>query len=424
MDAHVSDPLNVFVALEEFRRCLEDMICQESEHRPDCHCAILLRLYGSRTYHCDQHFCYAYKKGFDSKTTRDQHSKIYQRTHKCPELNCVFAEIGFHSLGELNKHNSQAHPSQKPSDHLLDGHGSSDLSRMPLADRVQVLRDAVTEDRLDYVNELVNAQNVHEYGHIIINIAVHKASPAMLSLLLDLTKWPYLQLLAVALETRNLPNIKLLLSRGADMSTEGFFGQKISDEKYSDPRIRGSTIVETGYIRALSSWDSTLMRYLVNECHVVIPSVLKHVGNIFANPAIQGDTYEEAITRFNEIKQWIPWPEAYTEGLKQAILYGIVASVRICVENGADVNVRDRKTGLLQKAIMRIRSVKSSERMSCVKLLLQYGAKPNDKDSVVSVPKGKEKQIFRGIEHVEEYFGCPWDEIVSRIEGGEDPVAK
>ncbi|KAI2624405.1 hypothetical protein GGR54DRAFT_629674 [Hypoxylon sp. NC1633] len=416
------DPLNLFSARRTFRRNLESMVCEEPHHRPSCRCESLKRLYGTRIYHCDQHFCYAYQNGFQSMVDRSRHLEIHRRPHKCSVANCLFADVGFRDATELQRHTSAAHASQ-----IFSGNASDSTVSLiqPSADMHQILEDAVRLGDTESIKQIILREGFAKpylRARYIMQLASWNSSPEVLSLFLNEFKHKSDMesldtLLAYALEGENLPNIKLLLSQGANMAASEIIISGLPDAKR--PR---SEFKQNGYVRALSLWNPDLMALLVNECHVDFPTELKKAGQIFANAAILGASIDDARRRFNGIKQYIIWPETYANGVASAANLGTVDSVRICLENGGDPNSIEHPNSIEKRTRKEGRSalhfaVKRGSRTGAeiVKVLLQYGADPEGKGSE------KMKNLV-GMKKIEKLFGCGWDEVVRRTRAGEDLV--
>ncbi|KAI1103967.1 hypothetical protein F4804DRAFT_211097 [Jackrogersella minutella] len=422
-DSSLNDPLKVLLARRNFRRRLEDMLCQESYHTSGCHCDDLKRLYGQKLYHCDQYFCYAYIRGFESKRARDQHSTLHQRPHKCSAASCLFAEVGFGDLKELQRHVDAAHCSQMTEEDLSD---PPLLSIQLSNDKINILRDAVALDQAQLVKELLGQDISWEYETYsgIVSLASWRASTETLSYLLDsVEKHPYyhnpiytldLQYsLAIALEVENLPNIKVLLSHGAKMSRRATINTSLF-EKIPQGRTYKINYSMTGYMRALSLWSPDLIAYLVNECHVEFPAQIENSEYIFEDPAIWKVTVDEARKRFSGIKQYIIWPEAYARGVASATARGCVLGARICLENGGDPDGVDGQTSRLGwTALHHAVRLASKDSAQIVKLLLQHGVNLEQHVNVRA-------QKFKTMKKIERWFGFEWEEIVRRIQAGED----
>ncbi|KAI0387921.1 hypothetical protein F5Y04DRAFT_274777 [Hypomontagnella monticulosa] len=420
MDCSTNDPMNIFYARRRFRQTLENMICRESGHTSDCRCELLRRMYGTKIYHCDQRFCYAYRNAFESHLERDQHLEIHQRPHKCCEVGCLFGEIGFRDITELQRHVSTAHSSLAP------GEESDNLMTVtrPLTNKFEALIDAIVLGSTESVKTLFTLCSQRHQRHALY-LACWKGSSDILSILLDQSRCcdndaAMANALAVALEGTNLPNIKLLLSRGADMSIRttlpSYDREGVGDFakiKHQTPRkAYGESSFDTysGYTRALSQWDPHLINYLVDECQVTFPISLPDSHNIFRLPAIGTATLEEARERLNEIRKYIIWPEAYTNGITAGVnsRNGIV--VRLCLENGGDPN-NDSASGSSPLYLAALSGTREGAKI--VKLLLHYGAKLGEKE------EARIRKLL-GLKKVEELFGLKWDEIVQRIRAGED----
>ncbi|KAI1386580.1 uncharacterized protein F4822DRAFT_431452 [Hypoxylon trugodes] len=406
-DSSIYDPLRIFLARRRFRQNLEKVSCES-----------LRPLYGRQIYHCDQYFCHAYRTGFETDADRDRHLRIHQRPNKCPRPDCMFTEIGFRSTSELQSHTLAAHSSGIPIED--ESHSSISLAEL-LEDEYSILKDAVTLDNEELVKVLLS-RGVADRRYLfneLIRFAAWKASSDTLSHLLDYndsyTITPLEQLLAYALEGENLPNIKLLLSRGANMTSSTYIDWKESATKIEQiPEKRaGMHGSYTGYIRALSLWNPDTMAFLINECHVNMPTQIDSLGDIFKYPAILAATPDEARRRFSAIKRYIIWPETYTQGIPSAVLGGNVVSLRICLENGGDPDVYF--TGRHYGYNVLCYSVKLGTKLGAevVKALLEWEADPNKKTQTKPIRSAKE---FAGMKKIEKYFGMGWEDIVHKIQ--------
>ncbi|KAI0889136.1 uncharacterized protein GGS22DRAFT_153217 [Annulohypoxylon maeteangense] len=413
----MDDPLNIFSTRRKVRKGVEDAICRESYHRPSCCCNDLMRLYGANVYHCDQHFCHAYQRGFRSKQLRDQHLKIHQRPHKCSIDNCLFTDIGFYDTPGLERHMRDTHPSSTLGN---DVSGPVVSPGRPLNDTYGIFKDAVALDQVDLVRELIDRGVVlknSEFYSNIVGLAASKSSKDMLSCLLG---WqcgyeaPYLSiLLAMALEFQNLPNIGFLFSYEPQL-LECMYAEYHLGVGFIAPGRTRSSASSSGmshYVRALSLWSPTLMAYLINECCITVPLQVKRPGRIFADAAIMEDTLDQARKRFHEIKQYIIWPEAYVEGVAMASEWRCFTGAMICLENGGDPNGNrqfSRRTALFH-------AVEAGSRQGAqfVKELLRNGADLNH-------PGFKVKSNSAMAKKTAGHFGLTWEEMVRRLREGED----
>ncbi|KAH6850548.1 hypothetical protein B0I37DRAFT_116504 [Chaetomium sp. MPI-CAGE-AT-0009] len=489
-----NDPLDILSALVEFRRHLEHMVCDGPDHSPSCGCPTLKKLYGPRLYHCEKPFCSAYISGFETRTSLIEHLEIHSVNHRCHFPNCVFADVGFRSSDELSRHIKFTHETRDMPDFSIS---TIELAALPERDRLDMLYDAMASGQFDAVRNLATSSVLAKSLLQVIEMAGWHSPPDLLSWLLDHERYrspphpesenPGYKTSALhgAIEGENLPNIKLLLSRGADITTWCIIRERGADNRYT--YIVGSRL--SGIQRALRRWNGSLMKFLVEDCGVTIPrtwddhnytpSILfyaKHLSNV---------TLEDARHRLSAIKPYIPRPEAYTLGPYYAARARSLALVRISLENGGDPNKRPDALSELPLYV----SIKSDQpqletvellleykadpnsisgegssaesalqwlarrhrlnssldyakvllrygadpnfgprktpiydavkygRSEMVKLLLQHGASPN--------PTGLRKiEDLAGMKRVEKYFGMPWNDIVRRVQAGEDVVGK
>ncbi|KAI1457992.1 hypothetical protein F4805DRAFT_474716 [Annulohypoxylon moriforme] len=413
------DPLRIFSARRKLRQSIEDIICQELDHRS---CGTLEHLYGTNVYHCDQPFCYAYQRGFGSRQFRDQHLNIHQRPYKCTISACLFMDIGFCDASELQRHLSESHPSQIL---VTDTSGPILPSNQPKDDTLRILEDAVALDQKEVVENSIS-EDIFSSDYIYHKLLATAAGKASKKTLAYLINWksqrsePRLEaLLSVALEYENLPNIGFLLSRGAKMSNQANTSGYGNYYKAPRPSSYNSySSYMTGYVRALSLWSPTLMAYLVNECHVDMPLQTENAEYIFAYAAVMNDTLDQARKRFNEIRQYVIWSEAYALGVALATREKCYLGARVCLENGGDPN------GVYRTVIVSNQAFKpalyfaatNGQRASAelLGILLQYGAD-------VEHPGCNFKKDSKRLKKIMGYFGlASWEEMVRGFREGED----
>jgi hypothetical protein len=327
--------------------------------------------------------------------------------------------------------------------------------------------DAIKNSQLDVVQKLERVVTVSDPYRILVLAAQH-STPELLEWLLETesfinTATPLPDMfdgaLGEALEVENLPNIKLLLSRGA------------------------SILGNHNLLCALKHWDGDLMQFLVEDCGITLPTQWPDKtgppATIFEAPGLAGASAEDVRRRFEEVKPYILWPEAFTLAPSWAVRSGSPALVRISLENGGDPNKKRVGYGsaLQQVAAMEHES-KSTEMMKLLlehgadlnergpkndgtalhevaagssftqnglekaKLLLEHGINPNVGRSPLYMavrcsnpelvklllqhganpPTTSRKPIthLAGMKKIEGYFGAPWEDIVRRLGQGED----
>ena len=445
---------------------------------------MLKRLYGTRLFHCRKPFCSAYTRGFETKESLAEHIEVHSLNHRCGFAGCIFANIGFRSSDELSRHVKSSHETLDVPDPSTS---SIEFTAFP-ADQEQLFSDAVVYGHFDAVRRLAS-RSVLEKCRSVITLAGWFSPPDLLSWLLDheyfaisLSK-KMNEALHAAIEGENLPNIKLLLSRGADISSgDSLYVSKIA--QYTT--IPNETVHMPGVLRALRRWNVTLMKFLVEECGVTIPRTWdgdkKQLGYIFGAAHLSDATPEHVRSLFNAMKSYIPWPEVYTMGPYFAVNAG-PALVRISLENGGDPNgspdlgdysplTRLPNSSLNQhwleimellleykadpnkisgsrlwkrSALEMVAHAKGGARsLECAECLLRHGADPNiggrNTPIYEAVMLGRSEMVKKLLQHgadpanktgrsiealvgmkkVEKYFGIPWKDIVRRIQAGED----
>jgi hypothetical protein len=253
----------------------------------------------------------------------------------------------------------------------------------------------------------------------LLQIAAWKATTEMLEYLLltDFDKqdsaFSIDNILATAIEAENLPNIKYLLSHGANMLRGGYIYSRVS-RQMPQRRIKISgrrdlDVVMKGLNRAISLFRPDLMAFLVNDCKVVLPSAWTDAEDIFRYPAFWQADPIEIRSRLAEMRQYIIWPDAFRASIGFLVYYPRTSDiVEFCLQNVVDRNGLDY---LLRRTVQGCGIRSDPEN---VKLLLQFGLNPD-----YSCP-GKDYRKLSGMKKVEAYFGACWKEIVQRIQAGED----
>ncbi|KAK1758999.1 hypothetical protein QBC47DRAFT_449676 [Echria macrotheca] len=456
----VRDPLTIFSALTKFRRHLESIACDGPDHHTDsesCQCQALEKLYGPRLFHCTKPFCSAYYlDGFQTRKSRNQHVECHSSQFRCPELGCLFAGEGFSSKIELSRHMVSAHA-------ILDvpalGAGNGDsLASLPVDDKFLVLQDAIINSQHDEVRHLIRegiVLGIESKWHPILASAAWYSPPDILQWLLTAFTSTTSEsstsekemadmrdtALHAAIESQNLPNIKLLLSNGANIMTQASLNTFRGDLPSYEPGIFTFLF---GITRALGHWSGELMRFLIEECGVTLPSpwddnMMGHPSRIFASPHLVGLGLEDLRRRFDAMKPYILWTEAYKYGPDCATNANLPVVLRVCLENGGDPNMESRDTGHgtpLYKAI-RAGALHYGE---MAEILLEFGADPNlarknlktyrplyaavrwgngelvelllQHGADVTAPMPKDFFGLARVKKVEKYFGAPWHEVV------------
>jgi hypothetical protein len=309
-------------------------------------------------------------------------------------------------------------------------HLESDMKLLGVSedDKTAVFQDAVCNDQLALVNSLWpdggKCPGIFEH---LVHFAAWKASPDMVELLFSraASTHPGLNytknaLLATAIETENLPNIKLLLSLGSNMVQEfliapEIFGQiplrrcgRFTYKRPGEP----IDIYYDNITRAFSLWSPDLMRYLIDECGITLPSALAAPGRIFDHPGFRKVDPEDVVRRLEAMKRYILWPDAYTNGLQYVLRSGPKEALIFCLDNGADPNtlVASGKH-ILERAFS---YSKYTDLAANLALLLRYGADPehpNVGDLKSKCPKK--------VQSLESQYGISWEEFAARVKAGE-----
>jgi ankyrin repeat protein len=368
--------------------------------------------------------------------------------------------------------------------------GAVNSVTLPEEDQLELLYDAMANGQLDAVRNLFARVSVPAGARgTVIERAGWLSPPDLLSWLLDHDSYKLSlgrdayghytnRALHAAIEGENLPNIKLLLSRGANLMSTYRLERHVEGLSWR---------LFSGILRALRRWNGTLMKFLVEDCGATIPPTWDDSNcdpsAIFEATHLSDATLEDVRHRFGAIKPYIPWPETYKLSTYYAVLARSPALVRISLENGGDPNrcpdpvsrspllecveepgqvleiaelllefkadpnrvcrVYGKMRYPLQTIVLSAPRF-SSTRMDCAKLLLRHGADPNVGDPISNliykaVKAGRSEIVklllqhgadpsqrgsrkidgLAGMKRVEKYFGMPWHDIVRRIQAGE-----
>ncbi|KAI5925083.1 hypothetical protein F4810DRAFT_660893 [Camillea tinctor] len=406
--------LGLFKALKALRKCREELICDQSNHKPTCHCETIYRLYGNSVFYCEKAFCHRYRHGFPTKQDRDKHLVLHNRPYHCFIEDCVFYDTGFSSKDARTKHISQTHNiSQTPIINMDPVMGQLTESELK-----SLLEDALTNDDLERVQTLTfqYLEDVKEFAIDLLQQAAYESSPNVLEGLIyrfaskpehDYRDQRILNTaLAAAIENKRFENIEVLLASGARLDNRA----RCDNRWKSDTRRGDSTSPRADPIgRAFTLWDIELISYL-DDRKVEIPKK-KLDESLFQVPDIIGLTEERFLHEFDLFKKYFIWPEAYSRGIRTAIRSKSIPFLRVCLESGGNPNyVFPFEAPLLYKVVGR----GTINSMEMAKLLLKFGANPEVSHNQRNI------RSLRKMKKLEAYFGYTWDEIVQRIQAGED----
>jgi hypothetical protein len=306
-------------------------------------------------------------------------------SHRCHFPGCLFADTGFRSSDDLSRHIKYTHEAPDMPDFSI---GANEVANLPEDDQVHLLYDAVASGRFDVVRHLASPP-VLAKARNLITLAGWHSPPDLLSWLLNhdyYTKGSYTggnvitTALHAAIEGENLPNIKALLSCGADMTSKVRLLTSGVDVYLNMKAIPVNGFINygsVGLLRALRRWNGALMKFLVEECGVTLPhtwdSSQGDPSAIFEAGHLSEASLEDARRRFSAIQPYIPWTEAFTLGPAYAVLAQSPALVRISLENGGDPNksITDSHISMpLYDSALR-------QKLQITELLLEYKASPN-----------------------------------------------
>ncbi|KAL2267591.1 hypothetical protein VTJ83DRAFT_4868 [Remersonia thermophila] len=413
-DGDPNHPLPLFSAYSKFRQHLEKMFCDSQTHKSQnspCNCRLLEKLYGPRRYYCSKAGCPLFYYGFRTREIRDRHVRNHKIRRRIPILLDHLALHEHRFKNGLSWYMMTAHGT------LEFAHTSADdfvrLSKFITDDAAAVFKDVIAADVLAKVRRAM-PQNQQGLSNGFNNELVKRVCP-------HCSARSETQALHVAIETESLPNIELLLSRNVDIMAPANLPKPFAYVKScrENPRI-------LGLLRALRCWNAGLMRLVVEDCGVQLPTKWPAHPGVFWDPGLifaprsslgwDGEGFgaasvDDLRARFNDaVKPYLArWPEALRSGACFAVSTGSPALVRVCLEAGGDPNGRPAQFPFnpLYEAVQ-------PGNPEMVDLLLQFGADPEPR--VEYRPKEMEK--LAGMKKVEEYFGMPWKKIVERVREG------
>ena len=167
----------------------------------------------------------------------------------------------------------------------------------------------------------------------------------------------------------------------------------------------------SGFRRAFSLIKPDLMRFLVNECGVVIPPRLPDLEYLLDYAGIRNVDPDEVSRRLEAMKTYLhkDWEaqDVYSDGLRRLIMDNAHENALIfCLENGADPNqfnyVVDRGNKRRQ--------------VETLGLLLRYGADLNH-------PSLKNRNMMKRLAKFQKWlpsgYDISWEELVKRAKAGE-----
>jgi len=428
-------PSAALAALASFRKHVEAMLCSSTVHRPGCVCDRLRSLYGPNSFYCTWALCEKFGSGFATKDRRDAHLAHHRRDFTCPAEGCPRGIRGFHSQTELERHASEHGSHQESTSSfgttVARPTYSFDWARPGSLADPDVLTDAIESGQTSLFLELlrnfpITDKSVAKY---LLPFAAWKATPTMLE---DILKSSDLKLevelnrmLAWAIESQNMLNVKSLLERGADISASvplldanfahSTSGRAMNILNMSHARrknvnsVSDATFVSlTGIARAISLLCPEVVEFLIHDCGVRLIRLEEDSRRVFQYPAITGLAPAEIRSRLAKMKQYIWLPVCQSQG--HLVYRSVPELLEFCLQNGLDPNGQLGSKSLLTHSI-----VTDDGRPKNVKVLLQNGADP-------SLPSQEEMILAqrRGMRNLIRYFGDSWENIVKRIQAGED----
>ncbi|KAK7978462.1 NACHT domain protein [Apiospora saccharicola] len=413
----------LFTALQSFRKHLESLYCGDDTHMDGCHCPDVLRTYyGRPKFFCEKPFCSHHSAGFPTRKARDTHMGTHQRDYRCQRPDCFRFEHGFHTQAALESHENTSHAQEGMSPDDMNTHT---LLSMALKDdpRNQYLlfavENAIANSELNTIQNLfrsrpnmaktmTDAFNPYIGGDFdyCLCLAAWKSTPEVLCFLLSHERrgallpndTRLLSALATAIETKNRPNLKYLLS----------FRPSLTKARVKRKKYEIGSIFEDATFQLLGLWDPDLIEFLVNECKFVISSQPEFTRGLFNRPALQGIELEEVKDRFELIRKYITGSPDFDYEVFQAVENRSISVLEFCLENHGNPNSRaaENSKNALGKAYGT--GQVSLEMMRC---LLEHGA-----DSVPLGTVGRPLARFK--EKFADRQGVSWDEFVQKSKLG------
>ncbi|KAI0967464.1 hypothetical protein F4678DRAFT_475185 [Xylaria arbuscula] len=407
------DPLRIVVATRMLRQGIETLVRRCSEGGDGSQLKRLQRLYGSFPFYCSHIPCDRYRSGFAAESARNEHLKIHAPNYKCSKAGCIYSDLGFGSRQALSQHmfNHDPHHSHHPTPKI-----TGDVAE-PSDDEIRLMReDAVAHNDVDCLRGLgLPAGNL---SRRLLSIAASKAGSEMLEYLLEakghlpaFDQGHLKMALGAAIESDNRPIILQLLQHGADIFGKASLYQNMLHKGRDGPPYLLRNYDMDDFSRALSLWNPDLMRFLIEDCGVSVPQKNENSGYFCGAPALAGVASDEVDRRFTELKKYLIWPDAFDKGILEAVDYCSVECLRICLENKGNPNVSMNINPMPLYRAVRLGKNVGAE---MAKLLLKYGANPD-----ISY-RGRHITKLAGMKNFEAYFCGKWDDIVQRIQSGED----
>jgi len=379
------------------------MICPDSEHTSVCRCKDLLQLHGTPVYHCNFWHCIAFRKGYNTTFARDDHVQVHSRTARFPEI------------GKINDYLSPDGDSAQ---------SESDTEVLEVSGNCQnrVLEDAICSGRFDLIRKFWPKEELDpQISKELVQLAALTVSLDMVEFIVsksqpNLQKQRKADALAVAIETENIHSIKALLSTSSEIIhlqsaiLPQFYRQipqKRCDKFHDFIRI-GLRYGYSGFHRAFSLFNPELMKVLVDECGVTVPTSLKEVGLLVRCVGFRNADPDDRSRRFEAMKPYIHenWQtkEFFEDWLRDVIIYyGPDELLNFCLENGADPNTFDC-------AMMR-----SGKALAVALLvLLRFGANPKD-----SSLRRRNGELKARVQRLLSECDMSWEEFVKRAKDGE-----
>jgi hypothetical protein len=359
----------------------------------------------------------------------------HRKAFKCPERDCLFADLGFSSSEHLERHLQATHGREAKIDSELS---SSSLSRLAPGDIYPILEASISDDQVNLVKSLLPvARDGPEFRAKLRNLcllASAKASRDMVVFLLDAAAadgHPALDLnqaLAAAIDGQNFYTVKTLLERGADVNRE----ECLPDipELEPSPDVSRTRRSRQSMWRRWRHWKMVPINRAFGLLHTAIIHLLveRHGANLdlftgfgYVNTngilANYDDNDPEVSIRLRQLSGLLRDGKHLEDGLRVALSNKSMPILDFCLANGVDA-IKPKDSGetpfsyFLKSFLHEPKLVEKKSKM--LKAILKHS---EDQELQAHICKlGREKPgLVRG---VEVHFGTTWEEFVLGARAG------
>ncbi|KAH6972433.1 hypothetical protein BKA56DRAFT_677385 [Ilyonectria sp. MPI-CAGE-AT-0026] len=434
----LEDPTMLSSAALRFRVALENMLtdCKETTHSKSCSCSNLWELYGTNVFKCRRTFCYFHRHGFTKAENRDSHEKTHQSANRCPESGCPFATLGFQDERELTIHILKTHPDRQHTIRAPNSATPANFRQLDTSQRTRMLEHSIINGDIGLCQDLVATATELEEDvdfDMLLQLAVWRAPDSMIEFLVSKARDFYTKdsetdeqtvsdllenalLLAAVLD--KLEAARCLLRNGANPNGDGGVIHVDVRRRFLSPRgIK--TIYSKNRLKAINAacrnMSSTMIELLVDEftCTLTAWCFAQSIRANKRNPS-------NFIELFPGIKRFMQ-PDFYSYGISTSVLNDNISALEVCLENGGNPNITDpihnRNKSALYMAVEYWNNRDDSE--DFITKLLEAGADPFPTSNSRST-RSRKIQELSSMKTVENHFGMKWEDLVKKIQGGDD----